>query len=363
MTMDKENLLDEIERYLFGEMQPSEIAAFEDRLKRDEDLLKFTESHAAMLGDIDFYFSRKDVREKLFRIAAEQDIPVITLIPKANEPKPKKVFYTSLWVAAATALLISGVSVSLFIYLNGQMKNSAYKALRRDVEHIRSSQNKIISGFSLADKKESRNVNQFGGTGFAIGEEGIVVTSYHVIKGGDSIFVETQDGKHYKTTLIKSYPECDLAILQISDTSFKSWNRIPYSIRKTSAKLGEKVFTLGYPKDEIVYGEGTISSRSGFNGDTLSYQVSIPVNPGNSGGPLLDEKGNVIGIISGKQTESDGTAFAIRSGKLLQTIEELNSDSTRKPIKVQKYGITSGMPRTGQIGKVQDFVLNVKVFN
>src|SRR5437764_704090 len=76
----------------------------------------------------------------------------------------------------------------------------------------------------------------------------------------------------------------DLAILKVIDTSFKKINSLPYYIPRTTSELGEQIFTLGYPKEEVVYGEGYISAKSGYSGDTTAYQISISVNPGNSGG-------------------------------------------------------------------------------
>jgi S1-C subfamily serine protease len=360
--MEKELRLEQIERYLFGEMSPEEMGAFEIELQQDPALLAFTEQHARVLEQMDFYFSRKKLKDTLKEISNENRVPVVSMVPPAAKETRSKLHYRTVWVAAATAVLISGLSVSIFSYYNSKLKNSAYKALRRDMENMRSSQNRLIAGITVG-KKTAQDVNLYGGTGFAIGENGYVATSFHVIKGGDSIFVEMHDGNRYRASVIGSYPGSDLAILQINDSTFVPWKKLPYSLRNAPSLLGEKVFTLGYPRDEIVYGEGTISSQSGYNGDTLSYQLSIPVNPGNSGGPVLDEKGNVIGMISGKQTETDATAFAMRSSLLLRSIEELNNDTTHEAIRLRKTSSAAGMSRTSQISKIKEYVVNIRVYN
>ncbi|WP_163202633.1 trypsin-like peptidase domain-containing protein, partial [Citrobacter koseri] len=72
----------------------------------------------------------------------------------------------------------------------------------------------------------------------------------------------------------------------------------PYIIRKSNADLGEEIFTLGYPRNEVVYGMGYLSAKSGYNGDTLSYQIQMSVNPGNSGAPVFNKVGDIIGVLS-----------------------------------------------------------------
>ncbi len=85
------------------------------------------------------------------------------------------------------------------------------------------------------------------------------------------------------------------------------------------------MYTLGYPREDVVYGEGALSARSGFEGDTAFYQVSIPVNPGNSGGPLLDEHGNLIGVVSGRQNDVQSAAFATKSSYLVRLVDSLEA--------------------------------------
>ncbi|MFX5785492.1 hypothetical protein ABTE36_23650, partial [Acinetobacter baumannii] len=77
------------------------------------------------------------------------------------------------------------------------------------------------------------------------------------------------------------------AILLINDPEYVPVKNIPYIIRKSNADLGEEIFTLGYPRNEVVYGMGYLSAKSGYNGDTLSYQIQMSVNPGNSGAPVF----------------------------------------------------------------------------
>ncbi|MDB5019506.1 MAG: Protease Do, partial [Pedobacter sp.] len=132
---------------------------------------------------------------------------------------------------------------------------------------------------------------------------------------------------------------------------------------KMSAGMGEHVYTLGYPKDDAVLGEGYLSSNTGFGGDSLSYQVDIRVNPGNSGGPLLDNQGNIIGIISAKESQVDGAAYAIKSKYILEALRAIPQDSLENNVALNKKSSLQGLIRTKQIQKMQDYVFMIKVYN
>jgi S1-C subfamily serine protease len=112
------------------------------------------------------------------------------------------------------------------------------------------------------------------------------VTNAHVVKNARNIAVQNRSGASFYAKIVLLDVDKDLAILQIVDSNFKALSAIPYSISRSYTELASPIFTLGYPRDEIVYGEGYLSAKTGFDGDTLSCQVSIPANPGNSGGPV-----------------------------------------------------------------------------
>ena len=85
---------------------------------------------------------------------------------------------------------------------------------------------------------------------------------------------------------------------------------------------------LGYPRDEIVYGEGYLSAKTGYRGDSLTCQIAVAANPGNSGGPVLDKNGEVIGVLSNRQEHVQGAVFAIRSKNIYLALDEMKKDST-----------------------------------
>ena len=211
-------------------------------------------------------------------------------------------------------------------------------------------------------KKYRVNPGQFGGTGFALSSNGYVVTNYHVVQGADSVYVQNSDGEAFKAKMIYIDPAYDLAVLQIIDPAFKDLDVLPYSFKKSASDVGEDVFTIGFPRDDQVYGKGYVSAKNGYAGDTVAYQVSIPVNPGNSGGPLLDNRGNVIGIINGKQTMVDGAAFAIKSTYILKSIDAIPQDSLDEKLTLSKRNNLSGLSRKEQFKKLEPFIYMVKVY-
>jgi hypothetical protein len=134
------------------------------------------------------------------------------------------------------------------------------------------------------------------GSGFIITKDGYVLTCQHVIDNADSIEVAIEDHV-YPAKLIREDKHNDLALLKISGT----FPPLAFSSNR-SAQMGQEVFTIGYP-NPILQGssakltKGTVASLAGFQDDLRLYQISVPVQPGNSGGPLLDLSGNIIGVI------------------------------------------------------------------
>ena len=118
---------------------------------------------------------------------------------------------------------------------------------------------------------------------------------------------------------------------------------------------------LGFPRDEIVYGEGYLSARTGFQGDTLSCQIAVPANPGNSGGPVFNHEGEVIGILTGKQTEADDVVFAIQSKYIYQAVENVKKNPIYQNVKiVSKSSNLAGLTKQQQVRKIEDCVFMVK---
>ncbi|MBK8328982.1 MAG: trypsin-like peptidase domain-containing protein [Bacteroidetes bacterium] len=123
----------------------------------------------------------------------------------------------------------------------------------------------------------------------------------------------------------------DLAILRIKNPNERALGDIPYDIKLKGTDVGATIFAMGYPLrnimgDEVKVTNGIISSKSGFQGNLTLYQISASVQPGNSGGPLFDSYGSVIGIVNAKiiKAEAENVSYAVKSSYLLNLIDNIS---------------------------------------
>jgi serine protease Do len=360
--MSDKELLDMMERYLSGEMTREERARFENLRSGDAEVNdKFTE-HKLFVGMIKQYGERLELERRLDAIHEEIDVQALE-----DELTVHPSWIVRLWrnhhskIAVAASITIFASLSTLFFtgYLANRENN--YEVLGIKVKQLEKSQHKLSSRINQLGV--NRNTTNPSGTGFALSTDGYILTDYHVVKDADSVYVQSADGKSYKAKVIHTEVQSDVAILQISDPAFKPLAPIPYSFKKAEADMGENVFTVGYPADAMVLGMGYLSAGSGYQGDSTSYQVSIPLNPGNSGGPLLDNRGDVIGIVDAKQTNMAGTAFALKSNYLIKAIEDIPSDSLTKPLLLNNKNSLATLNRVQQIKKLQSYIFMVRVYN
>lgn len=151
---------------------------------------------------------------------------------------------------------------------------------------------------------ERRDGNHAGkgkiGSGFVIDRSGGVVTNQHVIDGC-SAFKVIHEGRSYPAELIGSDKSFDLALLRYSSPNFAT----PALLRQGVPDVGEVVYVAGFPlagllANDMNFTDGTVSSSAGIGGDVSRLQITAPVQAGNSGGPLLDVRGHIVGVIVSK---------------------------------------------------------------
>ncbi|MEK0414534.1 MAG: hypothetical protein RL070_2022, partial [Bacteroidota bacterium] len=200
-----------------------------------------------------------------------------------------------------------------------------------------------------------------------ITKDGHIVTNHHVIQNANEIVIESiKDGvvRNFKCEVIKSDATSDLSILKIIDREFIGINDIPFNFKNNISDVGTKVYSFGYPMALSIMGkemkvtDGIISSKSGFNGNITTYQITAPIQPGNSGGPLFDDNGNLIGITSSGINKSftDNVGYAIKSIYIQNLIDVL----PQKIILPNNSGLQS-LSLVEQIKKITPYVVMVKV--
>ncbi len=134
------------------------------------------------------------------------------------------------------------------------------------------------------------------GTGFFITDDGYFLTNYHVVENAAFVEVVTGQGKK-RARVVRIDPVNDLAVLKIEG----QFTSLPL-VTSENVELGDPVFTVGFPVGSLLgvlpkLTKGSINSLAGIEDDARQFQISVPIQPGNSGGPLVDEAGNVTGIV------------------------------------------------------------------
>ncbi len=193
----------------------------------------------------------------------------------------------------------------------------------------------ISADFSRIIEQEIKGVvtiktNVGQGTGFLISDDGYVVTNRHVLLGATLANVYTYDDKVYPAGLVGHDESFDLALLKIGGI-FDSL-RIGNS---DDVRIGEKVIAIGNPLGlSFTATEGIISARDrvGINGLPYYFQTDVSLNPGNSGGPLINTRGEVIGINNFKVSGSEGLGFALKINHAVETINQMALAELNKTI-------------------------------
>ncbi|WP_061022381.1 S1C family serine protease [Bradyrhizobium sp. CCH5-F6] len=165
----------------------------------------------------------------------------------------------------------------------------------------------------------SRTARSKSGTGFVVSANGHIVTNNHVISGCADIKGNLTGEAAITLRVVSSDANNDLALLQApSTTAFKDFARI----RDRSIRSGDSVVAIGFPYHGMLTSDftvttGIVSSLSGMRNDTRFLQISAPVQPGNSGGPLFDATGQIVGVVTGKV---DALRIAVATGNIPENI-------------------------------------------
>jgi antitoxin component YwqK of YwqJK toxin-antitoxin module len=206
------------------------------------------------------------------------------------------------------------------------------------------------------------------GTGFFISQDGHLVTNFHVVEDAKSIEVEFNlggDKVSLPAKVVVKDKTTDLVILKVDAKEFKINDVIPYNLNFQIMDVGSEVFTLGYPMidvmgSEIKFTDGKISSKSGIEGDIRTYQITTPIQPGNSGGPLFNENGEIIGIIvstiNRDYYNTENVGFALKMSLLKNLI-----DSSPEEINTIKSNSSINLKLSEKIKAYQNFIPIIKV--
>ncbi len=369
--MEDSFLLEAIERYLNGDMLPEEKEDFEQLRKNAPKVDQLVVEHKTLFQQIDVYAEYSNIKHSLVETHnyllekgdIHEDIEVSAkgrIVHLWN--KYRRITGIAASIAGITALTISVLVAYFSPAVN--INKSQLEQLNKKLDIVQ--KNQQVQGAKLREvvsKIPKGFAFTAGGTAFMIDKNGYLVTNAHVLKGAGAV-VMNRRGEEFNAIIMNIDTQRDLAILKIDDPEFEPSNSLPYSIANSAVELGEELFTLGYPRDSIVYSLGYLSAESGFNGDTTSCQLSLSANPGNSGGPVFSKNGEVVGIISTRQTQAEGVIFAVKAQGISKMIDQLKDvDTSIQKIKLPANSILKGQTRVKQIKEVEDYVFLVKSYN
>jgi S1-C subfamily serine protease len=190
----------------------------------------------------------------------------------------------------------------------------------------------VSSDFSSIFEESVKSVvivktNLAQGSGFVIADGGYVVTNYHVIEGATAALVTTYDGKSHSVSLIGYDADMDVALLKINDSTYQSLKLG----NSNNVKQLDKVIAIGNSKGTgFSVTQGVVSNvhKEGSNGLDIYIQIDASLNSGNSGGPLIDIDGKVIGMNTFKISDSEGMGFALESNSIKNTVNEIATSSS-----------------------------------
>lgn len=359
--MDSMNTYELIEKYCLDLMDSKERHYFELEIERNPALKEAVHEYNLLITSLDHLQSKEFIHSSLDTLhrhsRSQTDIIINQLKLHVNK------YWRTASVAASVAFIASTLTFVAARSVYKKDTHATYLSLRKEINNIKKDQTAIKKEVDNVKKSKVEVPNypsKYSGTGFALTQSGYLVTNKHVIDGYEKIFAFTNDNIGHQCEVVASDEVNDIVILKINESGFAFESKVPYAVKKSKPNIAQRIYSLGYPKNDIVYNEGYISSTTGFEGDSSRFQLELPSGPGVSGSPILDEFGNIIGIVSGKQSETDGITYAIQSKSLLSLFKSLPKDFTSSEIASSKI---NGQTRAEQIKKIQPFVCVVKVYN
>jgi serine protease Do len=372
--MEDTLLMDAAERFAKGEMSNEEKIYFEELRKNNPELDQAVVEQLFFLNQLDNYSSTKSFKASLAAVESKLINENFICRTTVSETSSSKGRLVSMWhrykkdiaVAASIAGIVSIFMATAVSSVNNNKGDitklvNEVKDYKNQTKKIETEVNKLKSGSKQLPVTTSIDA-RFSATGFMIDATGnYIVTNAHVVKEAKNhLVVENIKGEQFIAKQVYVNAEQDLAIIKIVDSNFKKLPTPPYTIRKTGAELGEQIFMMGYPKPEIVYEEGYVSAKNGYKMDTVYCQISTSANEGNSGSPVITKNGELIGIITSKETKAVGVVFAIKSANIHRAVNEIKKQKEDEKIKITSAPSLNGLNRVDQIKKMEGYVFMIK---
>ncbi len=359
------NMIEVAESYLSGSLPEADLKELNSRLASDVSFANEFHECVNLVRSLEGNGKQKRFRAMLRDVHEKQNAVPVKKTRLIN-------FTPQSWRTAAVAASVAILTSTITIWsLKPSIKktDSQYSTISREVEHIKrvqagqqAEQNKLRDIISKNTKAAPPSDVRYTGTGFALTNDGYFVTAYHVIGSDfDSVYIQTHDGQYYKAFLLNYSKENDIAILKVEKKNFHfGKGELPYTFASSKVGLGAHIFTLGYPKEDLVYSEGYISSKNGYQGNEQQYTLQLPAGHGQSGSPVVDENGDILGLLTAISSQAEANTYAVSSKAMISLLHTstANDISSHLP-KVNRLGKLSGAE---QVEKMEAYTFSVKVY-
>ena len=297
----------------------------------------------------------------------ELNAPDEANLKKRSRAKKRSKGTLTFVIVLLTALVVALLCLSAVLYFT---PNNAYGIMGSISELYES-----CCPFTVAVETNAGSI----GSGFFVTENGYVVTNYHVIANASSVLVYTSDGEKYSADIVGSDMDLDLAVLKVNGKDGQKFQAAKIA-SSDKVKTGDSIIVIGTPERldlawSLTTGYVSYANRkSNMSGSMQTYiQINAGVNPGNSGGPLINANGEVIGIIQARVKDkvevydqngqligystpgADGIGLAIPINTVIKTFEKLIDQNMSEPIlgitcvtvfEGQEYFMTDGSAYT-----------------
>ncbi|WP_443749729.1 S1C family serine protease [Asticcacaulis solisilvae] len=267
-----------------------------------------------------------------------------------------EIFIDTVEFTARTGKVIHGVSVrslgwgSSIIAGRGEQETFVDRTKRlleiKDIPYVVEESRIRKTEVTVSYKGEGKAPGaKYTGTGFVVLDGTYIVTAHHVIADGKTISALCGTEAVQSAAVVATDPANDIALLRVER---------PLAYRMSladdgSLHTGDKVFTIGFPVPELLgpepkYSEGVVSALSGIQGAANVMQMTTPVQPGNSGGPVVDASGHIVGVVD---AEAEAGAFYRGVGTLPQNINWAVKSAYVRPL-LQQYAGSAAPAKAGK---------------
>jgi S1-C subfamily serine protease len=258
-----------------------------------------------------------------FRVAQTDD-PRAMQLRLDFDPSPFHMRVTaSLWQAGMPLVTVEALNAGWGTVIAhssavANLVESAATSFEAELRKVAPRLEITADAFSMAPQPPTQGPFVSTGTAFAVLTPTTLVTAFHAVKGAKSIEVSCGSGLKAMANIEKIDPANDLALIKTGLPAPAHLDLAP----DNSLTIGQKVFTVGFPVPDILgleakYAEGSVSSLTGLGGAVNLLQITVPLQPGNSGGPLSDEAGRVVGVVTSSAAVQ---AFLRHTGTLPQNV-------------------------------------------